>query len=710
MKKVIQTLLLLECVIVAFSSCYIAKEMAKFQTLNQYEQQISIVDLPNAQISQKEKVAGLIKTVQKYHLKLTRVIYQSDNAKNIYTNDLSLNGWLSIPKNVAVKGDNYLANKPVNDPKKIGNIHWLSNEDTIHLYSLAGLKNLGLNGTYIIRTQKSQNLVKFIRELSENYHLSLKVLHNTSNTKEFMKAIFSLPILQISIVTLLAITVFCFLFYLIKQSKRQSLQVLHGYSQKQMLLVTFNTFKWTFILLIFLNLIILTGEKFLYKLHPKIFFYSFLSSSVVFLCLFLTLLIITLFWQQSIVYSKTLNNYVKEKNLFTPFLVISKVFALIFLFVFPYFFDGVINCCQRLYEDNHANKTWMQAKNVYQPFVAFTFHENNQSQEKEDMLFLNFYKNNYNRLALIDSSNYAVVPSIKKPLYKLNTKGKIDELTSPKGRCLEINTAYLQWNTILDKHNHPIKKEQIDFSEDSYTALVPMKLKKYEKIIKIKLIKNYQFYYVGAGRRNELEKPPKIHLIYIKNNQKYFTYASDISPETSNIITDPIVIVDIGNKSPDSYGAAITNSIFFKTKEVNAYQSIRQALSKARLLDLVPAVKSIYDERGKNIERACKETAAFLFYAILSLVTLIFCIYCFNYSLYEKKKKKIQLKILSGFSWLEICADEFFVWMFLDYAIFAISAFYNAKNMMWFLMLILTILEILVLLQMIHRKRGKYHD
>ncbi|MDR0691322.1 MAG: DUF1430 domain-containing protein [Streptococcaceae bacterium] len=87
-------------------------------------------------------------------------------------------------------------------------------------------------------------------------------------------------------------------------------------------------------------------------------------------------------------------------------------------------------------------------------------------------------------------------------------------------------------------------------------------------------------------------------------------------------------------------------------------------------------------------------------------VTLIFCIYCFNYSLYEKNQKRIQLKQLSGYSWRKIVMEEFFCWIIADYMIFGCSVLAMAKNYAWELIFILSILECVIFVPLLKKRRG----
>jgi hypothetical protein len=94
----------------------------------------------------------------------------------------------------------------------------------------------------------------------------------------------------------------------------------------------------------------------------------------------------------------------------------------------------------------------------------------------------------------------------------------------------------------------------------------------------------------------------------------------------------------------------------------------------------------------------------FAIFSVLLIASLGFCVYNFNYSLFEKNKRRITLKLLSGFSPINIFFSEFFPWILIDYCVFVPATCLFAPKYLLILTLILTIFELAVLIQVLKRR------
>ncbi|MDR3157216.1 MAG: hypothetical protein LBT69_04820 [Lactobacillales bacterium] len=700
MKRVICVLLIFEFCLFAFTSSFVSKEFAQFCATKLGGFNVAISDDPSSTISQKEKIAGLNLLAKEYNFRILNTIYKSNKEKHFYTNDLSMDGWLSSTKFNKVSGTKYLSNESASSKKKVDNLRWFTNQETIRLYSLDGRYEMGLNGDYQIFTSNRKKLKSFCKKLENRYHLIAIPTGTHAGKWQLLIQLLGLPIAEFVLLSLFLITSYCFLFYLICQSKRQSLQILYGYTRKQQLFEALNVFLKTISMGFGFSVLYLIIEGVFHQLPLRLIGYGLFGIIVMSVVILTVLFLLCLLWIYHMNRINTLNNYIKEKSVAKPFLIVSKVFVLIFLMIFPYTLSGVVSSANYAYQNFLANQVWQQAENVYRPAVA-TIGIDSKNYKKNEELFRNFYRHNYDRLALISSNNYGEMGGgfSNKKLYQMNTHGQIEEVTSPSGRCLRINTTYLQWNPIVDECGEKITKNRIDFAENSYTALVPQKLKKYSDKIKQELVKDYQS---QCDKKGEI---PKLHLIFVKNYQHYFTYDSSISSQTKNKVMDPLVIVDIGN-TYCNYGAFMTSSIFFRAKEgvEGAYAQITPTLKQEKLLDFIPAVRSVYDERAKEIQFVRQQMFIFYFFTALSVVILIFCIYCFNRSLYEKNQKRIRLKFLSGYPLSRIFQDEFLLWMLLDTMIFIGATAVFARAYFWLSVLGMILMEMSLFYLMIRKK------
>ncbi|MDR0691323.1 MAG: hypothetical protein LBF32_04735 [Streptococcaceae bacterium] len=286
----------------------------------------------------------------------------------------------------------------------------MTNQELVRIYSLDGLKHLGLNGGYQIWASKKKDVMQFIKELEQTAKLSSTITIKNDSTREFLKTMLSYPGLTFSIFSLFLITLYCLLFYFIQQSKRQSLQILYGYSRKQQLCDTIKTFQKALLGGVGVGCLLIFGKSIFYQWPVRILGYSLLGFIISGCFLLLMVMLLIGLWQRKMIRSTALATYVKEKTLFTPLLIVSKIFILIFLALFPYCFSLIIDCTQKLYEDYRANEVWKQAEGTYQfRLQAHPFAKNKAAQKKIQLRYRQFYQNNYDRLALIYSGNYALM-------------------------------------------------------------------------------------------------------------------------------------------------------------------------------------------------------------------------------------------------------------------------------------------------------------
>ncbi|MDR0691324.1 MAG: hypothetical protein LBF32_04740 [Streptococcaceae bacterium] len=92
MKRILQLFLCLEMILCAFASSLLGKEIAEFQAFNQESTHLFITDPSTSKKNQALKVQALKQLTQKYHLSMMRIIHKSKQEKEVYTNDVSING------------------------------------------------------------------------------------------------------------------------------------------------------------------------------------------------------------------------------------------------------------------------------------------------------------------------------------------------------------------------------------------------------------------------------------------------------------------------------------------------------------------------------------------------------------------------------------------------------------------------------------------
>ncbi|MEM5670873.1 hypothetical protein AAHB59_26460 [Bacillus cereus] len=175
---------------------------------------------------------------------------------------------------------------------------------------------------------------------------------------------------------------------------------------------------------------------------------------------------------------------------------------------------------------------------------------------------------------------------------------------------------------------------------------MPEKLKEYEK----EIYKNYRkhFYFqkvevdniyneeLGREKNNTKEQELNINIIYVKNNQDYFTYDSTIKAEDKNLIRDPIAIIDTGIFNQSFYLSYVASEFYFKTNSEQPYDSIRATITKNEAQSTIQNITSVYDRLAFEIQNLKTEKENLLIAMIILIVSNFLITYNTISSYYEK--------------------------------------------------------------------------
>ena len=157
---------------------------------------------------------------------------------------------------------------------------------------------------------------------------------------------------------------------------------------------------------------------------------------------------------------------------------------------------------------------------------------------------------------VMDAYNYQAIDDEGTPLYTLNGHKAPEEIAS-SGRCIRVSRNYFRYNPIETADGTELAGQIV---QDGYTLnlLVPEQYRDREQEIVDAWRETFYFEKVeaendynemaGIPEKLEIEKELlKIHIIYVKDGQRYFTYRSDCAADTGNWITDPLVQIYTGN-------------------------------------------------------------------------------------------------------------------------------------------------------------------
>ncbi|HDR7677127.1 TPA: DUF1430 domain-containing protein, partial [Bacillus wiedmannii] len=155
---------------------------------------------------------------------------------------------------------------------------------------------------------------------------------------------------------------------------------------------------------------------------------------------------------------------------------------------------------------------------------------------------------------------------------------------------------------------------------------------------------------LGREKNNTKEQELNINIIYVKNNQDYFTYDSTIKAEDKNLIRDPIAIIDTGIFNQSFYLSYVASEFYFKTDSEQPYDSIRATITKNEAQSTIQNITSVYDRLAFEIQNLKTEKEKLLIAMIILIVSNFLITYNTISSYYEKNKFNLYIKQLFGFS------------------------------------------------------------
>ena len=157
---------------------------------------------------------------------------------------------------------------------------------------------------------------------------------------------------------------------------------------------------------------------------------------------------------------------------------------------------------------------------------------------------------------VMDAYNYQSIDDQGTPLYTMNAHDLPVEI-APNGHCIRVSPNYFAQNPIETADGAPLL-DQLVQDPRTLNLLVPEQYRSQEADLLAAHLADFYFQTVTATNDyNEMSGQPErlsltpadlsIHLIYVKDGQRYFTYRADCAPQTGNWITDPVVQIYTGN-------------------------------------------------------------------------------------------------------------------------------------------------------------------
>ena len=226
---------------------------------------------------------------------------------------------------------------------------------------------------------------------------------------------------------------------------------------------------------------------------------------------------------------------------------------------------------------------------------------------------------------------------------------------------VRITPNYFKFNPIFCVDGLPVE-DKIIIDNNTFNVIVPISLKPYNDFIFSKYLELFYFnkvtvdniYYDELGMELNATSMEQlnVNIIYVQDNQTYFTFNTLMNLEENINIIDPIVMVYTGSENPSFLFSSFTNSYFIYSEAPNVHKELSPILERYNLLRVLPRFESVYEENSKVILRISRDYIKNIAFVILLIIMSVIITFTFLLNHIERNRYKIYVKSLFGYDFL----------------------------------------------------------
>ncbi len=596
-------------------------------------------------------------------LTVSREVFIDDANVVVYTSDLSLSGRIELTSGrFPSDGENAFASiTNTGEDTQVGTIKRIAPGLNLSVSHITNTANVSKNGIYFVSSSDNTIIEQFVRLLGQNiYYAELLSINNRPTVFDQITETQLIEFIMISSLLLICI-IAALINYAVTQLKVGSVFLIHGYSK-------FFVLKRTIIDLLkvlcqaYISSYILTLAYAFFRGYSLFFEVVSISFVVVFLGLtFFYLIVFQIFTSTYLLSLKSIqllkgrtpHMLVQGINYFTKYTF--TIAILIFSSIALTNIGELNNRLAALSEWDLARNThYMQIFSVGQSAdlaidleIATNQVALYQSLSQEKNAFI------------MDSRNIYFLDLGAMPYSDMEAAPPLE--LSPVGYSVTISPNFLDLNPIIASNEIAVQ-EQINWDSDVLNILVPEKLSIYEDEILQLYLEEFHFSKVGIENiynqelgiaKNMREMSDlSINIIYVNNNQTYFTFNNQVRIKEGNKIIDPIAIIYTGSVHPSRLSETMAEYLFFQTSNVDAYSDLSPFLAKHNLSHVIRSTVSVYNQHGKIITQIQDQLKTSVLLIAVLFLSSNAILYGLMAQYFEKNKKVIFVKYIHGYSFI----------------------------------------------------------
>ena len=615
-------------------------------------------------------------------LDIGRISYQlHDNMKNA-TTVLYTNADLESPilSNIVVdtdetfsaeKGDEaFLSTVQTDDSNQIGKIQCFQTANQLEIRPFSAQCEQSLTANYVVDTKDTALLSGFVQDLQlQGIHAEV-IQGYTEAGAPINQSVISVS--MIIFLCLYAFVIITFIYYLTSRYKEFAIRKLFGKDYRSMIRQNVcNDFCKILGVAEISNLLLTLIVMGIYNHFAKFIGYIAITILAQIAIGAITILIVCLLAQ--LVKTIKVSYMLKKKKTSSGMKAINMMVKMVFVFV------GVFACIlsmsniSYIITQNQDIDRWMETRDYatadYAPSVPPSNGKFDVTSEYQDSLHIKrFFEltNNAGGVLISPSQYYFFLEQGG------NEPNSYVQMKSydPSKESVYVNNNYLQLNPIYDINGNPVCVS--DEHTNTMTLLVPEKYRPYEADILDIYTKDRTWKYYSEEDKykraqgedldfdsSDINQVISYHgalpvqIVYVQNNQSYFTYRTDSLQEARNRIVDPIaMVVNNSNLSGEEYKAILSRGEYFvKVDDMNhPMQSIEAFIQEANVEPNIVRITSLYQQVEQSMHDITQKILGQLFVFALSLLVIIAIIVISIFHYLEDNSQINAVRRLHGFS------------------------------------------------------------
>lgn len=645
--------------------------------------QHTIINIDASPDVNKPSLEALYSVANKFNTTIECRTYDFDNQEMcIFTSDTNLYIDLLEIGSMPTENDEFVSTKNTHRPEQTGRLIKFNVEYQIDVYNFFSYSGSDLSGEYEIGITDINQVEEFCQAINalDDYNTYYATVYMTMSDSDPMQSVYRKSDFIILFLLILGFVIVNILF---DSMKSTMIKKMLGYGNlrlfitqaRDLLLACISIYAASSLVCIIIsNILSRTSglDRFL-KIYT---IFSLCLTGFVLLALFILAPFMILCTRP--------NDYLKNKKPYRFLITLSSAGKMISILVLFGSIVSVISLLPAIKAHSMAESQW----NVLKNYAELPVYEEKSNTPKQ-VLDLG---EQYRTLFSLENERGCI---LMEPAANLAYANLIGGIHSDPGRpyflvnnTVTVNNNYLILNPIYDANGEPVSLP--DENADILSVLMPEKYLPYEAqfIEELRELANMTYYIQEDFYLEEIGETPEEHtdreieIIYVRDNQYYFSCNPDYGVDTYHFFEDPIcLVVNNVNMGPDTYLAGFSNGDI-KVKVPNEKVGLdyfTENIESAGLQNSVRVVKNAYAAAAQKISNTQKYLAEKTCVVVLYLI--VFFVLCVIYSslLIKTQNKTIQIKRLMGYSLLRI-NGVFYLGSVLFYAIFAVLCRINGAE------------------------------